>query len=149
RKQLLNVFQNIDQNKFEVTAILSGTRSGYEAEGDPIEAVRKIGVTVISIPMVRNISPLYDFKSFHMLQRLLLESGFDVVHAHCAKAGFLCRAILRSRRTPRSVYSPHVFPFQRSNHLTARFYRSLERLASNWSDTFVVDCEEEKVLAIE
>ena len=52
--------------------------------------------------------PHRDAQALGALTRAL--GGFDLVHAHAAKAGVVGRLAARLRRLP-AVYTPHCFPF--------------------------------------
>src|SRR4051812_34814640 len=64
---------------------------------------------VVRLPFRRDYAhPLEDARAFATLRREL--RGFDLVHAHSAKAGVLARLAGWSAGKP-VVYTPHGFPF--------------------------------------
>ncbi|KPK60778.1 MAG: hypothetical protein AMK73_08050, partial [Planctomycetes bacterium SM23_32] len=113
------------------------------AERDPsvrqrFRAWRKAGRRVHEVPMVRRIAPHRDAVAFERLLALCRGERFDVVHTHCAKAGFLGR--LAGRLTgAATVHTPHVLPFGRGGGVAAEaVYLGLERLAGRWTDRLVL-----------
>ncbi len=54
--------------------------------------------------------PAADARAGRQLAELVRGGGYDLVHAHSAKAGVLARVALAGRRPP-VIYSPHCFPF--------------------------------------
>lgn len=148
RKRIFNVLRNINSDRFALTTILPGSRKGYEAEGDPAEELGRMGMQKIIVPMVRSISPYRDARSFLALRSVFRNCRFDIVHAHCAKAGFLSRLACRAGSMGASVYSPHVFPFQRAARAKASVYKTLERAAARWTDAFIVDSQGEQEVAL-
>jgi glycosyltransferase involved in cell wall biosynthesis len=101
-------------------------------------AWRSAGWPLCELPMVRRIAPHRDLAAWRALLSLCRRERFDVVHSHCAKAGFLGR--LAGRMTgARTVHTPHVFPFGRGGPVAAEaLYLALERLAGRWTDRLVV-----------
>jgi glycosyltransferase involved in cell wall biosynthesis len=146
RRHVLDIARNLNREKFEVTVIL-GNRQGHEGEGDPFKEFRTHNISCISSPMRRELSPYQDLRAFLFLRKIL--AGFDVIHAHAAKAGFLARLACRSPSAGPCIYSPHVFAFQRSSPLKARFYLRLEKMAAPWTTVFVVNSDGEKQCALE
>lgn len=76
--------------------------------------------------------------------------GFDIVHLHSSRAGFLGRpvAALRGHRD-RTVYSPHCFAFDRSDFGAGprAVYRALERIGARAGDRLVLVSESEAEVA--
>jgi glycosyltransferase involved in cell wall biosynthesis len=73
--------------------------------------------------------------------------GFDVVHAHAAKAGVIARVAARVRGLP-AVYTPHCFPFvgdvSAARH---RFGLGTERALARWTAALICVCEDERGVA--
>lgn len=96
------------------------------------------GWTVHEIPMCREISPMRDLRAFRSVLSLCRSEHFDLIHTHCAKAGFLGRLAGRLVGT-RTVHTAHVFPFSHMGAEPVRdTYLALERLAARWTDRFIV-----------
>jgi glycosyltransferase involved in cell wall biosynthesis len=79
------------------------------------------GVPYHALPFVGSIwAPGYDLSAIRGLRTLFKKGGFELVHAHGAKAGALSRLAGATARTP-VVYSPHQFAF------VANEYRDVPR----------------------
>ena len=64
--------------------------------------------TIIKIPyLIRNISPLKDYKAYRHLICELRKGDFDVVHTHTSKAGFIGRLAAAKVKIPIIIHSPH------------------------------------------
>ena len=113
------------------------------AERDPsvrqrFDRWRGAGRPVYEVPMRRKIAPWRDALAFRQLLALCRRERFDIVHTHCAKAGFLGRLAGRLSGA-RTVHTPHVFPFGRAGGWgTEGLYLLLERLAGRWTDRVVL-----------
>src|SRR6185295_12323543 len=74
--------------------------------------------------------------------------GFDLVHAHAAKAGVLARLAAAAARVP-AVYTPHCFPFAVPDAPARRaFGLAVERALAPLTDAIVCVCEQERGAAI-
>jgi glycosyltransferase involved in cell wall biosynthesis len=81
------------------------------AEGTASDTLRSRGIEVVTMPrLVRSIELFGDLRALRDLDRLLVASTPDVVHAHSSKAGILTRLVARWRRIP-TVYTAHGWPF--------------------------------------
>lgn len=75
--------------------------------------------------------------------------GYDVIHVHASRAGFLGRIIAAAVGRHRSVfYSPHCFAFADNGRPAShrKIYLALERLAGATGATFVAVSESEAAL---
>ena len=102
---------HIDKSKFQVTLI-------YSLRPETPQNFQKYfneEVKLIYLPMVREISPIRDIKSFIELYRILKKNKPDVVHLHSSKAGVLGRIATRILRIKRVFYSPRGFAFLRED----------------------------------
>jgi glycosyltransferase involved in cell wall biosynthesis len=74
--------------------------------------------------------------------------GFDLVHAHAAKAGVLARLAAAAARIP-AVYTPHCFPFAVPAARGRRsFGLAVERALAPLTAAIVCVCEQEHALAV-
>ena len=99
---------NLDITAFD----LSFAYSPFRTDARFLQDLRRIearGVRVYEVPMQRNIHPAQDARSLLDLYRLIKARGFDIVHGHSSKAGFLAR-LAAKLADPRivTVYSPHA-----------------------------------------
>jgi len=58
-------------------------------------AARARGFTVHSVPIVSKPNPVQDPRAVRMLQRIIYDGRYDIVHAHGFKAGFIGRLAVR------------------------------------------------------
>lgn len=88
-------------------------------------------------------APGTDLAAARGLARLVRGGGFDLVHAHSAKAGVIARGVLAGRLPP-VVYSPHCFPFVGDFGAARRiFATSVERLLAPATARIVCVCDDE------
>jgi glycosyltransferase involved in cell wall biosynthesis len=74
--------------------------------------------------------------------------GFDVVHAHAAKAGVLARLAAAVARVP-AVYTPHCFPFAVPDARARRWFGvAVERALAPLTAAIVCVCDQERALAV-
>jgi len=127
---LLSLLDGLDPEAF-VQEVATGKAPGA---GDITGELEKRGVTyhVIS-SMIRRPAPLRDAAALVSLWSLMRRSGYDIIHAHTSKAGFLGRLAARLAGHRRTIYAPHgtVFsgyfpPWQ------TRIFVLAERLAAGW-----------------
>lgn len=125
---LCAILPSLVRNGFDVTLIVSLGRSDPDA-GARIEELRRQGVKVHVISMLRGIHPLQDARALYMLSRLLSGNQFDIVHTHGSKAGALGRVAAALATSPIRLHSPHCFAFLRNGSRSARYvYLGFERM---------------------
>jgi len=125
-----------DPRKFDLQLAVSAERAPHVRED--FQRWRDAGWRVHEIPMRREIGPVADLRAFAALSALCQRERFDVVHTHCAKAGFLGRLAAR-RAGARTVHTPHVFSFTHVGGDAARaVFLALERRAARWTDRFIL-----------
>ncbi len=73
--------------------------------------IRKFGVRLETIGMVRELSPFRDLKSLRELCRLFRRHRFDVVHTHTPKAGLLGPLAARLAGVPVVLHTIHGLLF--------------------------------------
>ena len=96
------------------------------------------GVPWMPVEMGREVDPAEDLRAVRRLVRRLLGArragaGFDLVHAHSAKAGAVARVAAALARVP-AVYTPHAWSFlAASGPVDGAVYRSTEMLLTRVS----------------
>ena len=107
KRHLLDLCSSLDQAEFDVHIACPQVRS--EARGDTsfVADMKRVGVPVHVVPMVRRIDPLRDARGLASLANLIRGGRFDIVHAHSSKAGFLGRFAALADPKVRVIYSPH------------------------------------------
>ncbi len=130
------LLQIADPEKWDIHLAVSAVRAPHVEED--FQRWESLGWSVHRIPMQRRVRPGADLRAFRALEELCRKYHFDLIHTHCAKAGFLGRSVAQLTRTP-AIHTPHVFPFTHVGGSIARFaYRELERMAAAATKRFVV-----------
>ena len=148
RRHLNDLVSHLDRKRFHVS-VLCSTKRNKAFVGD-VERMRREGIEVKIVPMVRAIWPLADLISFVRILLHIRINKYDIVHTHSSKAGMLGRLAARLAGVPRIIHTPHVFPFQmRVAHWRQAWYSRLERLAAGLTDAFICVSRQEQQVAIE
>ena len=83
-------------------------------EGELLKKVSCPGLKIVECPwLVREISPVKDFKAYRFLKKLFREERYDVVHTHSSKAGVVGRFAGKAAKTPLVVHTIHGLAFHR------------------------------------
>lgn len=109
-------------------------------ESGPLsDEAKKNGINVLYCKsLVREISPLKDFKAFMELVKIIKHYRFDIVHTHSAKPGILGRLSAKFCKVNNILHTVHGFPFDSTNNRFIRYiYILLERLALYVTDTLI------------
>jgi glycosyltransferase involved in cell wall biosynthesis len=119
------------------------------ADAMSVPALEAAGIAVHRLAFARGYRrPDRDAAALAGLRRLLGRGGYDLVHAHAAKAGALGRIAARAAGV-RSLYSPHCFPFAMG--VPAPVRRALaaaERALAGLGGDVLCVCEDERRLAL-
>ncbi|AHJ65766.1 glycosyltransferase family 4 protein [Granulibacter bethesdensis] len=117
---------------------------GACADGPLLSAVRAEGFRVETVPMVRRISPLAQWRAFRALVRLIRAEQPDMVHAHMPISGFLARLAARACGVPCIAYTCHGFLFNQPSPLTRRIVSwVMEAIAGRVTHVFLTVSTEE------
>ncbi len=146
-KHVLQLLRGLDRERFDVHLACSAARDPGSAA--MLEALRDEGIPVERVRMLRRPAPLADVAALRRLTRLIRAGRYDVVHTHCAKAGFLGRLAARRAGVPAVLHTPHCFPFQRVDTRLGPLYRALERRAARWCDRVVLVAESQRRVALD
>jgi glycosyltransferase involved in cell wall biosynthesis len=120
----------LDPEHYEIVFVTS--------EGDDLAAqARAAGHEVVLLPHLRSeIAPRDDRRALADLRACL--KGFDVVHTHSSKAGFLGRLAAHQLEIGRIVHTFHGFPFHQFQSWPRRSaYIQLERSVGRFTDVFL------------
>ncbi len=89
--------------------------------------------------LVREISPLKDFKAFFELRRIIKLGRYDIVHLHSSKAGIVGRLAARSCRVKKIIYTIHGWwAIEQYRGLKRKLFIWAERFASKFCDKIVL-----------
>jgi len=122
---------------YECVDLVSGPESG--AEGSLVDAARRNGVEPVwASTLCRAVRPWHDLGALRQLTVLLRRGGYDIVHTHSGKAGFLGRLAARRASVPVVVHTIHgpSFGFFQGAMANVAF-RFAERLAGRVTTHFV------------
>ena len=108
------------------------------------EILLENNIAVELMPLRREVSFYNDFRVASILIKLLLSGEFDLIHGHCAKAGFLARYVASKTGVP-CVYTPHSVGHLRNFGVQSFFYRIAERWAGRHTDAIIAVSKSEKV----
>ncbi len=105
-------------------------------EGELLSRISVPDLEVVTIDeMVREISPLKDFKAYCKLKKYFKQEKFDVVHTHSSKAGVLGRMAAKAAGVPCIVHTVHGQAFHEYEKPWKNFiYKLSERIAARPSD---------------
>lgn len=115
---LMNLYRNIDRNKYEFHFI-----SYYEREGFYDKEIEELGGKIISLPFSRKLGAL---GSILELRRVIKENRYDVVHAHTL---FNCGiGVLAAWLGGAKIRISHAHTvFEEKNSFIKRYYINLMR----------------------
>jgi glycosyltransferase involved in cell wall biosynthesis len=107
------------------------------SSGELAEGLRESGIRVLTLPLVRPISPRRDLYSTISLWKKIREGKYSLVHTHSAKAGAVGRVAARVSRTP-VVHTPHAWSFLVSQGgLNRSIYTLVERFLASLSTRII------------
>lgn len=110
--------------------LVTGETTG--PEGKLLDKFCPEGLEVIVVPeLVRELSPLNDWKAYRALYKLFTKRSFDVVHTHASKAGILGRMAAWKAKVPFVVHTVHgqaFHPYQ--SKWKNQIYIAAERFAA-------------------
>ncbi len=135
----LYTVQGLDKSRYVVDLVV-----GRDSELDHVGVPEDVGV--LSVPeLVRDPNPWLDTIALLRLASIIRRGGYQIVHTHTAKAGFLGRLAAALVGTPIVVHTVHGVTFH--EHLSPAyrwFYLLLERVAARFTDQFVTVGEDVK-----
>ncbi len=117
--------------------LLSGPQEG--AEGSLRDRCRGAGFRFEIIEsMLRQVSPLNDWRALRAMRAWLRRERPDVVHTHSSKAGILGRVAARRAGVPIILHTVHGMSFNRTQGpWIQRVYRDLERYCARFTDRII------------
>jgi len=119
-------------------------------EGPLIDELESSGISVHHIPpLVREISPVKDFKAYLELTGLVKRIQPDLITTHSSKAGILGRLVCRRQNIP-NVFTAHGWAFTEGiSELKRWVYTFVERSAAKWTDRIICVSEYDRKLALD
>lgn len=142
QNMMLNLLKGLDNNKYEIYVL---SKPG----GSLIEEIKNNNFHHIPLNSLRRNLSFWDIIAFIGLIRIFRKYGFDIVHTHSSKTGFLGRIAGRFARVPKIIHTVHGFPFhQFQPRYVQKFYQMMEHLASRFCDKVVFVNNSERELTI-
>ena len=128
-RHLVDVGGGLAAAGFAVEAVVSLRRT--EAFREQARQLAAAGVSLVEVPMAREVAPTADIAALWRMARHLRRGRPHVVHTHSSKAGILGRAAAALAGVPVIVHTPHAFAFQmRTGRAQRALYLALERWAA-------------------
>ena len=138
--------------------LVSGWPDGVESivatgeEGFLTKAARELGSEVVVLPhLIRDLSPIRDFRSYREIRELIKDRNPDIVHCHSSKAGLLGRLAAASVGVP-VVFTVHGWAFEDGiSWLRRTIGRAAEFVAARLcrNQHVITVAEADRMLAIE
>lgn len=127
-------------------------------DGNEVEIASNIDVEIASdfidmnvkhnkIEFCRNPFSISNKSAYSQIKELQRRESFDIVHVHTPVASFITRLALRNEKV-KVVYTAHGFHFYKgAPFINWAIYYTLEKIASNWTDTIITINNEDFMLA--
>ncbi|WP_372754712.1 glycosyltransferase [Mariniflexile sp.] len=137
-KDLTNYFDN--HSSFKSTIIYSSNR--VETEKSRFHKDFSKNVALIEVNMVREISPILDFKSVRKIISVIGEVKPDIIHCHSSKAGIIGKFAAILYPNIKVFYTPHGYSFLREDlsPFKKKLYYSIEKLSSIFLPGTTIAC---------
>ena len=138
------ICENIDESKIE-------TRVVCQKLVNKSKLLTSKGKEIIpfSIPIVREINPVFDLCSIIKLTFLIKKIKPDVIHAHSAKAGVIAR-ISSFFFKIKVLYTPHAFSYLSAKNKFKRFlYLTVEKILRTKNTIILATSKSEKNQAVQ
>lgn len=134
RRHVQNLAVGLDRRRFEVAVACPAARQGNFGDDYLVEELKAHGIRVHLVPMCREPHPPGDLRALVELTRLAC--GYDLVHGHSSKGGFLGRLAARLARRAIALYTPNAFAFLAPGKSRGLYY-ALERFAARFTDALI------------
>jgi glycosyltransferase involved in cell wall biosynthesis len=138
QKISLNIFKNLDPDKFELYLICAAPETGM----DPllITESEAAGVKVIVLKELKREIGFHDISVFIKLIKIFRRYRFNIIHTHSSKTGFLGRIAGKLSGCGAAViHTAHGIPFHKFETPVKRiFYIFLEMIAGLCNDKIVL-----------
>ncbi|HOX27705.1 MAG TPA: glycosyltransferase family 4 protein, partial [bacterium] len=127
-----DIVTGIDKNKFE-THLLCGSFNGFsDKEAD---ALKNSCASFRIEPSLKRDPGFSDVKALFKLYGIIRKGGFDIVHTHTSKAGFIGRIAARAARVPVVIHSTHGHVFYGYfGSLKTKLFILLEKIGAHFCD---------------
>jgi glycosyltransferase involved in cell wall biosynthesis len=117
---------------------------GVCAGGPLLASVRSEGFRILTVPLVRRVSPVSQYLALRELVAILRREQPDLVHAHMPISGFLARVAARWVGGSRVVYTCHGYLFNQPGPWLRRFLSFvMEWIGGRLTDDYLTVSQEE------
>ncbi|KAF2958592.1 glycosyl transferase family 1 [Thermotoga sp. Ku-13t] len=108
-----------------------------------IAELEKIGIKYHIInDLVREVSPIKDFKAYLQIKSLIKQNRYDVVHTHSSKAGILGRIAAKRAGVKKVIHTYHGFwGIEQYTGIKRALLILAERIAAKYADYLVLLCK--------
>jgi len=135
--------------------ILRSMDEGYEVHNvctdtGKFDDLKAEGLTMIEVPIDRQIHPLKNLKSIWNLYKLMKKEKYDIVHVHTPIAALLGRVAAKLARVNCVIYTAHGFYFH--DEMSKKQYNlffNIEKYAAKWmTDWLLLQSKEDYELSL-
>lgn len=135
--------------------ILKSMEEGYEVHNACTDTGKFVelkaqGLTMIELPIDRQIHPLKNLRSIWKLYKLMKKEKYDIVHVHTPIAALLGRVAAKLAGVKHIVYTAHGFYFH--DEMSRKQYNlffNIEKYAAKWmTDWLLLQSKEDYELAL-
>jgi glycosyltransferase involved in cell wall biosynthesis len=105
QKHVIDIAKRIDKSEYQIDIIYSTNRNKHFTEISNGTFNRMYG-----LPIRRGAS-FTDILNIWRIYKIIKQNGYDIIHCHSTKAGFVGRLAASLSRHKNIIYSPHGFMF--------------------------------------
>jgi glycosyltransferase involved in cell wall biosynthesis len=134
RQHVHHLARGLDRRIFSVGIACPAVRRRCFGDDHFVTDLKDQDVALHVVPMRREPGPVNDLLALIQLTRIA--RGYDIVHTHSSKAGFLGRLGAHLAGVPVTLYTPNAFAFLAAGR-SARLYFALERFAAPFTDALI------------
>ena len=143
QKHVIDIAKTIDKSRFQIDIIYSIDRNKHF-----IQESKGIFNRLYGLPIRRSAS-LTDISNILKIRKIIKSNGYDIIHCHSTKAGFVGRLAAFISRHKNIIYSPHGFMFCDTRILFKRhLYLVLEKYLGYLTKKLIAVSGSERDLAL-
>lgn len=142
QKAMYDLLIRLDRNRYDIYVLC-------QSEGELTIALKKQNIRYMILnELKREINPYFDLIAFIKLFRILRNEGFDLVHTHSSKPGFIGRLAARAAGVKSVVHTVQGFAFhEQSSKFSIAIFGILEKIAGLVSDKIIIVNEKDLEIA--
>ena len=143
QKHVIDIAKKIDKSRFQIDMIYSVDRNKNFIQESKGNFNRLYGLPI------RRSASLTDISNILKIRNIIKSNGYDIVHCHSTKAGFVGRIAAYLSRHKNIIYSPHGFMFCDTRIMFKRhLYLALEKYLGYLTKTVIAVSGSERDLAL-